>query len=102
MGWYDEDAEPYEGSWDRVTRLRDEAPTPRRYSLIREASERSEVNHVAEASRDLRRAMEVLTPTYRRIHSLPSLKAAARKHIANARAVRTLIGPPCPLSRIPF
>lgn len=99
-GYYDD--EPFEDERSEVELLRDESPTPTRYALIREASERSEVNHIAEASRSLRRAMEVLGPAYRRIHSMEKLKAAARRHIAHARDLRTLVGPPCPLSRIPF
>ena len=96
----DSDEEPFfETPWDEARRLRDEAPAPRRWALIHEAQERSEISHAAEASRLLRRAREVLG--YRR-QSMTALKAAARKHIASAREARTLIGPLCPLSRIPF
>jgi hypothetical protein len=74
----------------------------RRYVLLCERMAREEVNHVAAASWALRRAVEVLTPTYRQLHSMRTLKDSARRHIARARALRTLIGPPCPSALEPF
>lgn len=79
-----------------------ERKTSRRRFLIDEAYRRSEVNHARNSALELRRANDLLRGIRRYPRNAAAAKFHARSGIAEARRLRTLVGPMYPFDLMPF